>query len=170
MNSITGSAVHKEFNDISFKYRHKTPLGVFSIIEQKGALTGLYLNKEHAEPDFACRKTPLIAETIKQLDEYLAGDRKEFELPLAPAGTEFQQKVWQALRTIGYGSTLSYQALAEKIGNPKACRAVGGANNKNPIIIIIPCHRVIGKDNSLTGFGAGLDVKAKLLALEKARK
>ena len=155
---------------MGFIFRYQTTLGVFSFIEQEGVLTSLYLNKEIAKDGLDYGKTPLIAKAIKQLDEYLAGKRKEFALPIAPAGTEFQLKVWQALRTISYGSTLSYQALAEKIGNPKACRAVGGANNKNPIIIIIPCHRVIGKDNSLTGFGAGLDVKAKLLALEKARK
>ncbi|MDR3349935.1 MAG: methylated-DNA--[protein]-cysteine S-methyltransferase [Acidaminococcales bacterium] len=154
----------------TFNYRHQTPLGVFSVLERQGALVGLSLNKEHAGNDFTYRKTPLIAKAVKQLDEYLSGERKEFDLPIAPTGTQFQQKVWQALRTIDYGSTLSYQALAERIGNPKACRAVGGANNKNPILIIVPCHRVIGKDNSLTGFGAGLDVKAKLLALEKAHK
>jgi methylated-DNA-[protein]-cysteine S-methyltransferase len=155
---------------MGFAYLHQTQLGVFQVIEQEGVLTGLKLNKEVPKLGFVYRKTPLIAKAVTQLDEYLAGQRKDFDLPIAPAGTEFQQKVWQALRKIAYGTTLSYQELAGQIGNPKACRAVGGANNKNPIIIIIPCHRVIGKDNSLTGFGAGLDVKAKLLALEKAHK
>ncbi len=110
-----------------------------------------------------------FVEIVNQLEAYFAGDLKEFDLPLAPRGTDFQMSVWKALRSIPYGETISYGALAERIGNPKAVRAVGGANGKNPIAIIVPCHRVIGSDGTLTGFGGGLPIKEKLLALEGAR-
>ncbi len=108
----------------------------------------------------------LLTETRKQLEEYFDGKRKEFNLPILLRGTEFQKKVWQGLCTIPYGETRSYKELAELVGNPKAVRAVGGANNKNPIMIIVPCHRVIGADGSLVGFGGGLEVKKYLLELE----
>jgi len=101
-----------------------------------------------------------------QLTEYFSGKRKDFDLPLEPQGTEFRKKVWSALTEIPYGETRSYKDIAERIGNPKACRAVGGANNKNPISIIIPCHRVVGADGSLVGYGGGLDKKTMLLDLE----
>jgi len=103
---------------------------------------------------------------IQQLQAYFAGELKEFDVPLALEGTEFQLQVWQALRSIPYGETISYLDLANRIGNPKAVRAVGLANGANPIPIIIPCHRVIGSNGSLTGFGGGLENKQKLLALE----
>ena len=107
-----------------------------------------------------------FAEVIRQLRAYFAGELREFDLPLAPEGTEFQLRVWNSLRTIPYGETISYAQLAQKIGNPQAVRAVGLANGSNPIPIIVPCHRVIGSDGSLTGFGGGLANKQKLLALE----
>jgi len=107
-----------------------------------------------------------FAEAIRQLQEYFSGNRQEFDLPLALEGTDFQLRVWRCLQTIPYGQTFSYLQLAEKIGNPKAVRAVGLANGANPIPIIIPCHRVIGSNGSLTGFGGGLPNKQKLLALE----
>jgi methylated-DNA-[protein]-cysteine S-methyltransferase len=107
-----------------------------------------------------------FAEVIRQLQAYFGGELKEFDLPLAPEGTEFQLRVWNSLRTIPYGETISYAQLAQKIGNPQAVRAVGLANGSNPIPIIVPCHRVIGSDGSLTGFGGGLANKQKLLALE----
>ena len=103
---------------------------------------------------------------IAQLEEYFAGQRLEFDLPLAPRGTEFQRRVWHALREIPYGKTISYGELARRIGNPSASRAVGLANGANPLPILVPCHRVIGADGSLTGFGGGLPIKRKLLALE----
>lgn len=112
-------------------------------------------------------ETPLIKTAAKQLEEYFYGVRREFDLPLSLCGTEFQKKVWSALLNIPYGAVCSYGDIAKEIGNPKACRAVGGANNKNRIIIIIPCHRVIGADGSLVGYGGGLDVKEKLLTLER---
>jgi methylated-DNA-[protein]-cysteine S-methyltransferase len=105
---------------------------------------------------------------VAQLLEYFAGERREFDLPLAPQGTDFQRSVWTALRKIPYGETLSYGELARRIGNPNASRAVGLANGANPLPIVVPCHRVIGADGSLTGFGGGLDIKRKLLALERA--
>jgi methylated-DNA-[protein]-cysteine S-methyltransferase len=105
---------------------------------------------------------------IRQLGEYFAGERRRFDLPLAPRGTEFQRRVWRALREIPYGQTISYGELARRIGNPSAPRAVGLANGANPLPIIVPCHRVIGADGSLTGFGGGLPIKRKLLALEGA--
>ena len=107
-----------------------------------------------------------FAQVIRQLEAYFRGELKEFDLPLEMDGTEFQLRVWKALRTIPYGETISYAQLAEKIGNPKAVRAVGLANGCNPIPIIVPCHRVIGSDGSLTGFGGGLSTKQKLLDLE----
>jgi methylated-DNA-[protein]-cysteine S-methyltransferase len=105
---------------------------------------------------------------IAQLGEYFAGERRRFELPLAPRGTEFQRRVWRALTEIPYGKTLSYGELARRIGKPSAPRAVGLANGANPLPIVVPCHRVIGADGSLTGFGGGLPIKRKLLALESA--
>jgi methylated-DNA-[protein]-cysteine S-methyltransferase len=107
-----------------------------------------------------------FAEVIRQLQAYFRGELKEFDLPLAMEGTEFQLCVWNELRAIPYGETISYAQLAERIGNPKAVRAVGLANGSNPIPIIVPCHRVIGSDGSLTGFGGGLPTKKMLLELE----
>jgi len=107
-----------------------------------------------------------FAEVRRQLDEYFAGSRRAFDLRLAPSGTVFQRRVYDELRRIPYGSTLSYAELARRIGRPKAVRAVGAANGANPLPIVIPCHRVIGSDGSLTGFGGGLPTKRRLLALE----
>ena len=112
-------------------------------------------------------KDPVLQETVRQLDEYFAGKRREFFIPLKTHGTDFQERVWKALRTIPYGETRTYGQIAEQVGNPKGGRAVGGANHNNPILILTPCHRVIGADGSLTGFGGGLEVKEALLALEK---
>lgn len=113
------------------------------------------------------KKKPAFFVPVKaQLQEYFKGERKQFDLLLAPAGTPFQCKVWEALRAIPYGELVSYKTIAEAIGNPKAVRAVGAANGKNPIPIIIPCHRVIGSNGSLTGFGGGLETKQRLIDLE----
>ena len=113
------------------------------------------------------RETSLLREAARQLNEYFAGRRRVFDLPLRPTGTPFQQKIWQALQTIPYGQTRSYQEIAGQIGNFKACRAVGYANHNNPIAIIIPCHRVIGKSGRLTGYAGGLELKERLLRLEQ---
>jgi methylated-DNA-[protein]-cysteine S-methyltransferase len=117
------------------------------------------------QTDWREDKAP-FAEVIRQLRAYFSGELKTFDLPLAPEGTKFQLRVWNSLRAIPYGEAISYAQLAQKIGNPRAVRAVGLANSCNPIPIIIPCHRVIGSDGSLTGFGGGLPNKKKLLALE----
>ena len=111
--------------------------------------------------------SPLQREVDKQMREYFEGKRKEFDLPLRPEGTVFQKKVWNALLEIPFGETRSYQDIANAVGSPKACRAVGMANHQNPIIIVIPCHRVIGKNGKLVGYGGGLSMKEKLLLLEK---
>ncbi len=110
-----------------------------------------------------------LAPVVRQLEEYFAGRRKVFDLDLAPAGTEFQRRVWERLLEIPYGETISYGTLATRIGNPKASRAVGLANGSNPIAIIIPCHRVIGSNGTLTGYGGGLPTKQKLLELERGQ-
>jgi methylated-DNA-[protein]-cysteine S-methyltransferase len=107
-----------------------------------------------------------VAQAARQLREYFAGSRTDFDLPLAPQGTEFQRYVWRRLQEIPYGETISYGELARRVGNPKASRAVGAANGQNPIPIVIPCHRVIGANGKLTGFGGGLPTKEALLALE----
>jgi methylated-DNA-[protein]-cysteine S-methyltransferase len=129
-------------------------------------LTSLYLSTgRHAlqAPNGARRDDAALADVRAQLDEYFAGQRMEFDLRLNPHGTPFQLKVWQALRTIPYGATASYGQQAKKIGDPGSSRAVGLANGKNPISIIVPCHRVIGADGSLTGYGGGLAAKRWLL-------
>jgi methylated-DNA-[protein]-cysteine S-methyltransferase len=109
---------------------------------------------------------PILLETERQLSEYIAGKRTRFDLPLQPYGTEFQKKVWQALREIPFGKTKSYLDLASAVGSPEASRAVGTANGKNPLSIVVPCHRVVAADGALTGFAGGLERKAALLALE----
>ena len=119
-----------------------------------------------ADPSWQ-RRDGLFTQPVKQLGEYFAGTRKNFDLPLAPRGTDFQRQVWAALREIGYGETCSYGAIAQSIGNANAVRAVGAANGSNPIAIVVPCHRVIGANGSLTGFGGGLDTKRFLLDLER---
>jgi methylated-DNA-[protein]-cysteine S-methyltransferase len=118
------------------------------------------------DPEWREDKAPL-REVIQQLRAYFAKELETFELTLAPEGTDFQQSVWNELCGIPYGETISYGELAKRVGNPKASRAVGAANGQNPIPIIIPCHRVIGSDGKLTGFGGGLPIKQKLLALEQ---
>lgn len=109
---------------------------------------------------------PLLDRARRQLEEYFAGKRRSFDLPLAPQGTPFQRQVWEALATIGYGQTLSYGQLAARVGKPAASRAVGAANGRNPLPIVLPCHRVIGANGALTGFGGGLPTKEFLLRLE----
>ena len=142
-----------------------SPLGWMGLAAEDGAIIRLYLPGQGV-PRIMTRETPLLAEGKRQLEEYFAGRRRDFDLPLAPHGTPFQLKCWQALREIPYGTVLSYGELARRVGNARGSRAVGGANHHNPISIIIPCHRVIGADGSLTGYGGGLDMKEALLRLE----
>jgi len=149
-----------------------SPIGPLTLVAADGKLVALYLAAQRHRPEDATLGGPgdaadePFASAARQLTQYFAGERTEFTLPLAPAGTEFQQKCWAALQTIPYGHTWSYGQLAEKIGKPTAIRAVGLANGKNPIALVIPCHRVIGSDGSLTGYGGGLDRKRYLLDLE----
>ena len=145
---------------------YKSPFGNI-IIESNGvAITGVKTEK-NANPVGEKKASTLTDITAMQLDEYFAGKRQKFDVSLDPQGTEFQRSVWKALQDIPYGKTKSYKQIAQAIGNRKACRAVGMANNKNPIWILIPCHRVIGTDGSLTGYGGGMEMKKKLLNLER---
>jgi len=148
-----------------FKYSFKF-CNLF-IAEENGAICNISFDTGKTPDGFEKKETPLIKKAAAQLEEYFSGKRKTFDLPLSPHGTTFQLKVWNELRKIPYGKTRSYGEIAVKAGNPKASRAVGMANNRNPIVIIIPCHRVIGSNGSLTGFGGGLDLKQKLLELER---
>jgi methylated-DNA-[protein]-cysteine S-methyltransferase len=147
-----------------------SPLGPLLLAGNDSGLRHIMFTGEvqFASLDPAWREdaTPLT-ETIRQLQAYFAGSLETFNLPLAPKGTPFQMEVWQRLRDIPYGQTISYGELARRIGNPKASRAVGLANGSNPIPIVIPCHRVIGSNGKLTGYGGGLPIKEKLLALER---
>lgn len=148
-------------------YFYETEIGKIGIAQNENAVTNIYFKNEAIPKDIEEKETPLIKKTAMEIKEYLAGERKYFDIPIEPEGTEFQRSVWNALKNIPYGETRSYKDIAEAIGNPKAFRAVGMANNKNPIMIIIPCHRVIGASGSLIGYAGGLDVKEKLLKLEK---
>lgn len=145
-----------------------SPVGPLFAAVSDGAVVELgFLGDDDPSPaDGWLRDDAACDELRSQLEEYFAGERHEFDLPLAPQGTEFQMAVWTALRDIPYGTTASYGDIAAAVGRPKAVRAVGGANNANPISIIVPCHRVIGADGNLTGYGGGLGTKEALLALE----
>ena len=140
--------------------------GSFLLEEENGRLCSLTLT---STPPKEMQATPLTKQTKQQLDEYLQGQRQQFTIPLSLKGSTFQQKVWLALQTIPYGETRTYQQIAQQIGCPKGCRAVGNANNKNPIPIIIPCHRVIKKNGSLSGYALGVTRKEQLLTLEKEK-
>ena len=149
-------------------FYYNTKIGRIGIEENGIAITKLdFISKDVQEEIIEENETALLKEAIKQLNEYLDGKRSSFDLPLEPKGTEFQKKVWNALKEIPYGETRSYGEIAKIIGNEKASRAVGMANNKNPIAIIVPCHRVIGANGKLVGYAGGLDLKEKLLQLEK---
>jgi len=143
---------------------YDSPIGILEIIASDDAIISAMFVEEVKE---STGETEIIKDAIKQLDEYFKGTRKDFHIKYEVGGTEFQKKVWKALVEIPYGVTLSYKELANKIGNEKASRAVGKANSKNIISIIIPCHRVIGADKSLTGYAGGLDRKQWLLEHEK---
>lgn len=145
----------------------QTKIGLVAIEDNGTEITDVNVISENHSIEV--NETSLLKNAALQLNEYLEGKRNSFDLPLNPNGTEFQKKVWAALCDIPYGETRSYKQIAEYIGNPKACRAVGMANNKNPIMIFIPCHRVVGSDGSLTGYAGGLDMKEKLLSLEKGK-
>lgn len=146
-------------------YTYDTVLGSVTFVEKDGTLLSI---STHPSSDGEEKETSLIRKAYLQLLEYLKGERKHFDLPLNPQGTSFQKKVWGALCEIPYGETRSYKQIAESIGNPRAVRAVGRANNRNPLLIVIPCHRVIGTNGKLVGYGAGIEKKEFLLRLEKS--
>ncbi len=152
-------------NRINF-WTYNFPIGEISIAEDEKGICEISLNSVYVDNSYIKKETPLIKQAEKELREYFEGTRKVFTVPLSLKGTPFQMKVWEELRKIPYGETLSYGQIAENVGNPKAARAVGMANNKNPIMIIVPCHRVIGKNGKLVGYAGGVDIKEKLLKIE----
>ncbi len=149
-----------------------SPVGRLRLIGCGDSLVGIWFehgrDAARSATELQPASSPVLVRTRHQLEEYFAGQRREFDLPLEPRGTEFQRRVWQRLTRIAYGDTTTYGALAKDLGNPQGSRAVGLANGSNPIPIVIPCHRVIGADGSLTGFGGGLAIKSALLELERS--
>ncbi|MEV4440154.1 methylated-DNA--[protein]-cysteine S-methyltransferase [Streptomyces sp. NPDC049577] len=147
-----------------------SPYGPLTLVADDGVLCGLYMTEQRHRPPqetFGERDDAPFPEAVRQLEAYFAGELTRFDLPLRLAGTDFQRRVWAGLQDIPYGETVSYGTLAEHIGAPGASRAVGLANGKNPVGIIVPCHRVIGSTGSLTGYGGGLERKRRLLAFER---
>jgi methylated-DNA-[protein]-cysteine S-methyltransferase len=155
----------------SFQWLMKSEIGPLYFVASDSGLRGLYFDKQESPmprtlqgPAPAIR---ILARAVRQMEQYLGGRRKAFDLPLEAEGTEFQKKVWKELSKIPYGRTCSYRDIARRIKQEKAVRAVGTANGRNPLCIIVPCHRVIASDGSLGGYTAGLEIKSKLLELEK---
>ncbi len=154
--------------------RKTSPVGrlllVGDVVDGALALRGVYFDRApHANgalPEGAVEDGAPFARVVEQLEAYFAGERRSFDLELAPRGTDFQREVWRALAAIPYGQTTTYAAIANTIGKPRAVRAVGAANGRNPLSIIVPCHRVIGQDGTLTGYAGGIENKRALLALE----
>ncbi len=147
-----------------------SPVGPLTLVDDDGALTGLYMADQRHLPDpasFGPRDDGAQPALREQLTAYFAGELREFDVPLAVAGTPFQQAVWSALREVPYGTTCTYGDLAAAIGRPTAVRAVGAANGRNPVCIVVPCHRVVGSGGSLTGYAGGVERKQLLLALER---
>ncbi len=147
---------------------YASPVGTLRIVENGRGITAIkYLKNFRVLPaDAREKETTLLKQAITELKAYFAGQRRHFDLPLDEQGTDFQKRVWAALREIPYGQTRSYKQIAEAAGSPHGYRATGMANNRNPISIVTPCHRVIGANGMLTGYGGGLDIKKKLLELE----
>lgn len=148
-------------------YFQQTTIGRIGIAEENGSITNLYFETDAIPQNVELSATEVIREAFRQLDAYLAGELQTFSLPLAPHGTDFMRTVWMALCKVPYGKTASYKEIATAAGSPQAARAVGLANNRNPIPLFIPCHRTIGADGKLVGYRGGLDIKKILLAIEK---
>lgn len=151
-------------------YFYQTEIGKIGIAENRGSITNLYFAADVTPQDVEICETEIIKEASRQLNSYLAGDIKEFTLPLVPHGTDFMRSVWKILCEVPYGKTASYKDIATTAGNPRAVRAVGQANNRNPIPIFIPCHRIIGSGGKLVGYRGGLALKKQLLELEAIRR
>ena len=147
------------------RFTYETVLGDVTLVEEDGALLAISLKSIQEGTEL---ETTIIKEAHRQITEYLKGERKVFDLTIRLRGTDFQQQVWTALLDIPYGETRSYKQIAEAIGNPKGMRAVGMANNRNPLLIVVPCHRVIGANGSMVGYGEGVEMKEFLLRLEKS--
>lgn len=153
----------------------ESPVGNLWLIASKAGLHALVWDKDIKDNKYKTamkaltesKSHPMISKVIKQLQEYFSGKRKDFDIPLAPSGTDFQMKAWKQLSRIPYGTTINYAEQAKRLGDPNASRAVGTANGRNPISIIVPCHRVIAKNGSLSGFGGGISNKKFLLELEQ---
>jgi methylated-DNA-[protein]-cysteine S-methyltransferase len=157
-------------NQTVFYSSMRSPIGELTLTTDGDAVTGVYMHRQKHGPqrDRGWKRDDAMLDTVReQLQAYFDGKLKDFDLSLAPQGTQFQQRVWRALRDIPYGETISYGELARRIGQPNASRAVGLANGRNPISIVVPCHRVIGADGTLTGYGGGLERKRWLLAHER---
>ncbi|MBK6806172.1 MAG: methylated-DNA--[protein]-cysteine S-methyltransferase [Betaproteobacteria bacterium] len=159
-------------NEIVRWCRIETPLGTVRIVARGDAIAGVWFDgqKYDAVPDASWRESPgdpLLRDAARQLREYFAGRRARFDLALAPQGTAFQQSVWRAIAKVPAGRTASYGDLARRIGRPSAVRAVGAAVGRNPLSVVVPCHRIVGSDGSLTGYAGGLERKRALLALER---
>ena len=147
---------------------HPFPWGFLHVEEQGDALTRVHcLSPEVWGASAVSAATPLLREACAQLDAYFAGRLRRFDLPLSPQGTQFQRRVWEELCRIGWGCARSYGEVARAVGSPRGARAVGMACNRNPLLIVVPCHRVVGADGSLVGFGGGLELKRRLLELER---
>ena len=149
---------------------YKSPIGIIDILYSEEGVYKITLVKSIPEDYFEERKNDLGDKVISELKEYFNGQRKDFDLPLIIQGTDFQRAVWEELRKINYGEIKTYSDIAKNIGKSNACRAVGNANNKNPFMIVIPCHRVIGKNKKSGGYAFGVDIRDKLLELEKLYK
>jgi methylated-DNA-[protein]-cysteine S-methyltransferase len=154
----------------TYKTYYKSGIGILEIIGTAEGIHTIFFIDDKDMKEESPEIPQILQDCVGQLDEYFKGERQEFSLKLLPAGTDFQKRAWEELQRIPYGETISYGLQAERMGNKKACRAVGGANGKNPVSIVIPCHRVIGKDGSLTGFGAGTEKKRWLLDHERKQK
>ncbi len=150
-------------------YFYDTALGRMGIAEEDGSITNLFLRYPFFKEEVMEQETPVLQKAYQQITEYMEGKRKKFDVPIEPKGTEFQKKVWKMLMEIPYGETCSYGEIAKRIGSPKGARAVGMANHHNPIMIIVPCHRVVGAKGQMVGYALGIDCKIALLNLEKGK-
>ncbi len=148
-------------------YYYQTVMGKLGIIVEDLGISGILFEGAEPKNEIILNETELHKQTLVQLNEYFEGKRKDFTLPLAPAGTVFQRAVWSELQKIPYGETRTYRQIAQAVGSPNACRAVGSANHNNPIPFLIPCHRVIGSGGGMTGYAGGIEMKQRLLSLER---
>jgi len=151
-------------------YSYDTKIGKITVEETDNCITGIHFENDELPSNIDTYETPLIKEAIKQIKLYLDGKLKYINVPIKIKGSDFQKLVWNELTKIPYGETCTYKDIAKKVGNEKACRAVGNANSKNNLPIIIPCHRVVGTNGKLVGFAGGLDIKEKLIDIEKKHK